>query len=535
MATIAKLSVLLGLNNQPFASGISQSSKMADSFGASIVSKMGVAAAGFFAVSKAIDFMADSFAEANEAAKAESRLGAVLDATGGAAGFSAKQIGDYANQLGQMASIEDEAIVNGAAMLASFKNIRGDAFTGAMEAAVDLAAVTDGDVTSSMEKLGRALTDPAEGLGMLKKANVTFTDEQERMIKKLQESGDLLGAQAIILGEVESRFGGAAAKMAQPVDKLATSWANFKQTIGESAIGESWNLLLEEMAFHVNTLNDAIKETPEPIAPLPSGGGGDVLPSGPSEEGLKLLEQYNKEIEMQIGTWRATTAEANRYRLEVEGVSSEEIARLEKRQEAFKNLETEGEFLDLQADLQKQIATFGMSASAVKIYELATEGATDAQLEQVRVLGQQLDAMEAQKKAAEKAADATKKASEEQKRMVEETLRAAQPLREQAEELLQAGSLFDKGLIDQGQFDDFIAQFQKDFIADLPDIPEVKFGGAALAGSQEDIGIRNKFLAESGRQDEQKALMKQQVAKLQQIVDELKEQNAKEPEVVDSF
>ena len=221
--------------------------------------------------------------------------------------------------------------------------------------------------------------------------------------------------------------------------------------------------------------------------------------------------------------------------MEVEGIASEEIAALRKRREAFENLERVGDILDMEKDLQKQIATFDQSAGAVKIYELAMEGATDAQLAQVRALNEQLEGMEKQKKAAEEAAEATKKASEEQKRMVEETLRQAQPLREKAEELLQAGTLLEAGAITEGQFNDFIAQFEKDFIADLPEVQQAKFGGAAVAGSQEDISIRNKFLAESGRQDEQKAIMKQQVTKLQAIVDELKEQRQNQLQVVENL
>ena len=49
------------------------------------------------------------------------------------------------------------------------------------------------------------------GCRALSRVGVTFTDTQKEMITKLQESGDLMGAQNIILEELESEYGRAAA------------------------------------------------------------------------------------------------------------------------------------------------------------------------------------------------------------------------------------------------------------------------------------------------------------------------------------
>jgi hypothetical protein len=59
-------------------------------------------------------------------------------------------------------------------------------------------------------QLGKALNDPTQGVSALSRVGVSFTDVQKDMIKKLQESGDMMGAQRIILGELEKQFGGTA-------------------------------------------------------------------------------------------------------------------------------------------------------------------------------------------------------------------------------------------------------------------------------------------------------------------------------------
>ena len=66
------------------------------------------------------------------------------------------------------------------------------------------------DTTTSAMQLGKALNDPIKGMTALRRVGVTFTEAQEKQIKKLQESGDTMGAQKIILRELRDEFGGSA-------------------------------------------------------------------------------------------------------------------------------------------------------------------------------------------------------------------------------------------------------------------------------------------------------------------------------------
>ena len=74
---------------------------------------------------------------------------------------------------------------------------------------------------------------------------------------------------------------------------------------------------------------------------------------------------------------------------------------------------------ELVSDLEKQIATFGMSSNQVKLWELAQQGANRQTLNVVQGLISQLDAMERNKKAQEEFAAAQKRSAEDRKRETE--------------------------------------------------------------------------------------------------------------------
>jgi phage-related protein len=84
--------------------------------------------------------------------------------------------------------------------------------------------------------LGKALNDPIKGMTALGRAGVTFTKGQQSQIKALVKSGDLLGAQKIILGEVKSQTGGAAAASATAGEKMKTAWNNAKESLGTALL-----------------------------------------------------------------------------------------------------------------------------------------------------------------------------------------------------------------------------------------------------------------------------------------------------------
>lgn len=164
--------------------------------------------------------------------KEEQKLAAVLKATGGAAGLSAKEITDLAASRQAITNFGDEATIAASSVLATFKNIKGDVFKDSIVAMQDVAAVMETDVKSGAVQLGKALNDPIKGVSALSDVGVSFTDSQRNMIKALQDSGDMMGAQRIILEELKGEFGGAAAATADPMTQIMNMVGDLSEMFG---------------------------------------------------------------------------------------------------------------------------------------------------------------------------------------------------------------------------------------------------------------------------------------------------------------
>lgn len=206
---------------------------------------VGIAAAGVGAVG--VLALKDWIQNANEAARTQTQLEAVLKSTKGAAGLTAEEINDLATKYQGLTTIGDDAIRSGQNILLTFTGIKKDAFEPATAALLDMATAMNGGGTPSAEQLkaqatqlGKALNDPTKGMAALARNGVVFTDQQAAMITKLQASGDLLGAQKIILNELATEYGGSAAAQAATFEgklaQLNNRWGDFKEQLGFAVI-----------------------------------------------------------------------------------------------------------------------------------------------------------------------------------------------------------------------------------------------------------------------------------------------------------
>src|SRR5262245_58686774 len=116
-------------------------------------------------------------------------------------------------------------------MLLTFTNIKGTVLDAATAIAVDMAQALGGEPKAQAMALGKALNDPIKGIAALTRVGVTFTDQQVKQIKAMQEAGDMAGAQQVILAELNKEFGGSAAAAA----KADGGWAQFTDRMGEAA------------------------------------------------------------------------------------------------------------------------------------------------------------------------------------------------------------------------------------------------------------------------------------------------------------
>lgn len=143
-----------------------------------------------------------------------SKTGAVLKSTGNAAGTSVAGIQKLAGQLESLSGVDEELIINSQNVLATFTNIRnkGDKpiFDKAAKSALNMSVALGQDLQGATVMVGKALNDPIKGVTALSKAGVQFTTQQKDQIRWLVENGKAVKAQEIILGELETQFGGVA-------------------------------------------------------------------------------------------------------------------------------------------------------------------------------------------------------------------------------------------------------------------------------------------------------------------------------------
>ena len=139
-----------------------------------------------------------------------SGLDSVLKSTKGAAGITRDEILKLAGNFQKTTEYSDDMIVSASKVMLTFTSIGKDVFPQAITAAADLSAVMGQDLQSSVVQIGKALNDPIQGMSALARVGVSFTEQQKAQIKTMQESGNLMGAQNIILQELQKEFGGAA-------------------------------------------------------------------------------------------------------------------------------------------------------------------------------------------------------------------------------------------------------------------------------------------------------------------------------------
>lgn len=182
------------------------------------------------------EFFSSSIDSAMESQDVMARVQAVVTSTGGAAGYTAAQLGDMANGLQQVTTFSDETILRGQSMLLTFTNIGRDVFPMATDAMLDIAQMMGSDVQGAAIQLGKALNDPINGITALSRVGVKFTDDMKEQIKTMVESGDIMGAQKIILGELQTEFGLAAeaagTTFSGQMKIAANEIDNFKELVG---------------------------------------------------------------------------------------------------------------------------------------------------------------------------------------------------------------------------------------------------------------------------------------------------------------
>ena len=147
------------------------------------------------------------------ATKSQERLAQmdnVLKSTGGQAGMTKDELLKLADAQGKLTKFSKGANIETENLLLTFTGIGKKTFPDALKAVNDMSTALGQDTKSSAIQLGKALNDPIKGITALSKVGVSFTEEQKKQIKVLQESGKTEQAQAVILKELQKEFEGSA-------------------------------------------------------------------------------------------------------------------------------------------------------------------------------------------------------------------------------------------------------------------------------------------------------------------------------------
>jgi uncharacterized protein YdbL (DUF1318 family) len=197
-----------------------------------------------------------------------------IKSMGNAANISATEVEALAGQLEKLTATEAESIQEGANLLLTFRNISNqagagnDIFNQTTAIMVDMGRALGEDAAGSAIRLGKALNDPITGLTALRKVGVGFTEEQEAQIKALQNSGDMMGAQKVILAELQAQFGGSGAAFAQTFSGQLALMGHELGTIGEEAtiaVMPALTMMIEQLRELIPVIGPMLKQAIESV------------------------------------------------------------------------------------------------------------------------------------------------------------------------------------------------------------------------------------------------------------------------------
>jgi hypothetical protein len=220
--------------------GLKQAEGALSGFGKKLLS-VGALVAGAFAIRGIVNFGMESVIAAERAQQFNDILVQVAKTTntfGGNLTAGTDRLLKFADAQELVIGVEAELIKETQAVLLSFKSVgqsadeAGGSFDRATMAAFDIAGVLKTDARSAAVQLGKALENPIRGLTALGKAGTTFTDQQKEQIRVLVESGNLLGAQTLILDEIESQYGGVAEAAALGSVKIKLAFGQIQDALG---------------------------------------------------------------------------------------------------------------------------------------------------------------------------------------------------------------------------------------------------------------------------------------------------------------
>lgn len=230
-------------------SQISTVQKAAEGLGAAIIgTTLGF---GAFQIARTIfedvgRALAGTVQMAEELHRVQAQTNAVLKSTGGISGATADEIRALAVAQETLTGIDEVAIQTAENMLLTFTNIGHETLPDVTQAVLDMATAMGGGAIPTAETLsqtaiqvGKALNDPIDGVTALQRVGVKLSDQQKDLVEDFIKAGKGAEAQAVILKELQTEFGGsaeAASKARGGVDQAQDAFMDAARDIGEELL-----------------------------------------------------------------------------------------------------------------------------------------------------------------------------------------------------------------------------------------------------------------------------------------------------------
>jgi hypothetical protein len=243
--------------------------------------------------------------QAMEAQDIQAQLNNVIESTGGKAGVTADMVNELAGKYQKLTRFEDDAVVSADNILLTFTQIGKDVFPEATGAVLDMATSLKLDLSSASQIVGKALNDPIQGVGALRRVGVQLTDEQEALVKSFMAVGDVAGAQKVILGELQVEFGGSAIAAGRTFGGQLDRLRNKLNDAGENIMAKFLPVLGELAEMFIGGLNSP--EFQAVLGALSSFIGDVVVPAVSTlvhwikDEVVPRFREFFRELNERVG------------------------------------------------------------------------------------------------------------------------------------------------------------------------------------------------------------------------------------------
>jgi len=408
----------------------------------------------------------------NAVSEAEVRLGAmegVLKATGGAAGKTVEDIQVLARDIGEATLASTSEIERAATKVLTFKSITGDAFDQTLRAAQDLASTGFGTVTNAATQLAKVLELPSKGLKSLTRQGVSFSAEQENLIKLLEKTNRLQEAQSVILDVVAGQVGGvatqAASGFAGVVDTLGERWERLMIQLGKSDALKAVSVVLgfasdkileilaplEAMSAKVKTFQDLVQPNLQQLA---SWGIALGTTSTNIEDQANAADHLIARLK-EYGVAVSDTRQVQELKIDI-GLLTQSIEENESAISVLGDSTLPG-FVTRVARANKELPRLRQSlkgaTAALEFLEGAEERTKEAQRRRIAALQKEVDAEEEAEAARKKAAAQLKKDEATYQRLLDKIFPVEAAFRESAEAIAIFKKKLDEGKISADAFD----------------------------------------------------------------------------------